>query len=217
MAQFAYNSTTTSTHGFTPFAAAYGWNPRAIRLNNDEINNPAAEDWLDRLSKVHAEIAGTLRSINKSRMQHSINKDKARTFAIGDLVLVDRRNLTIKAGNNRSLTNKYIGPFKVLGRKGRHAYKLDIPKRMRVHYVVHVSLLKPFKNRITMQENESVNDGEDFYTVEKIVDSKRFHSGIKYLVQWEGYGADENMWEPFEHLQSDSIKQLLVDFHKSHK
>ena len=44
LAQFTYNSTTTSMHGFTPFTAAYGWNPRSIRVNDEEINNPAAED-----------------------------------------------------------------------------------------------------------------------------------------------------------------------------
>jgi len=39
--------------------------------------------------------------------------DKARHYDIGDWVLVDRRNLQVKAGNNKSLTQKWLGPYRV--------------------------------------------------------------------------------------------------------
>ena len=47
--------------------------------------------------QVHKEINSIPMAINNKRS--SLSLDIARTFAIGDLVLVDRRNLTLKANN----------------------------------------------------------------------------------------------------------------------
>ena len=102
-----------------PFACTYGWNPHAIQVNEEEVGNPAAEDWLERMTRVHRDISSVLKDINNKRLSLDVNK--ARSFHIGDKVLIDRRNLTIKSGNNRSLSNKYIGPYTIIDSKGSHA------------------------------------------------------------------------------------------------
>ena len=56
---------------------------------------------------------------------------------------MDRRNLTVKDGV-RKLSDKFIGPFKVAAKVGSYAYRLKLPRRMRMHNVIHVSLLKPY-------------------------------------------------------------------------
>ena len=39
--------------------------------------------------------------------------------------------------------------------------------------------------------------GDDIFIVEKILKKKRMEDGeVRYLVKWEGYGAEENTWEP---------------------
>ena len=71
----------------------------------------------------------------------------ARRYKVGDWVLVDRRNLTIPEGGKRALSDRWIGPFKVIeDRWDGYAYKVDIPARTRIHRVIHVSLLKPYKD-----------------------------------------------------------------------
>ena len=72
---------------------------------------------------------------------------EARKYRVGDMVLVDRRNLTIPDGGKRALSDRWIGPFKVVMDKwDGHAYKVDIPARTRIHVVIHVSLLKPYRD-----------------------------------------------------------------------
>ena len=70
---------------------------------------------------------------------------EARRYKVGDQVLVDRRNLTIPEGI-RTLSDRRIGPYKVIvDRWDGHAYKLDILIRTRIYRVIHVSLLKPYR------------------------------------------------------------------------
>ena len=92
--------------------------------------------------EVHSQIATTLKKINDKRFELSL--EKARKFKVGEWVLVDRRNLTVKAGNNRFLTQKWIGPYQVIKTAGSHAYKLQLPSGMRIHHVLHATMMKPY-------------------------------------------------------------------------
>lgn len=63
---------------------------------------------------------------------------------------------------------------------------------MRLHHVVYVSLLKPFNRRNGTHEDETLDkdetpDKDEYYTIEEIVDSEQFSSGVKYIIRWEGY------------------------------
>ena len=203
---------TTETHGYTLFASTYGWNPRAIQVNEVEVGNPTAEDWLERMTRVYKDISSVLKDINNKRS--SLHVNKARSFHIGDKVLIDWWNLTIKSRNNRSLTNKYIGPYTIIDSKGSHAYNLALPARMRLYPTVHASLLKPYCAR-NNEDMEVDTEDEPLYTIDKIINSRRFLSGVKYLIRWESYSEDNDTWEPMENLSTDSIKQLLIEFHNT--
>ena len=110
---------------------------------------------------------------------------------------------------------RWIGPYYVVKDKWEgHAYELDIPARTRIHNVIHVSLLKPFKLRTVRDLPVPVHDPvlgqpdarqvdieEDLmYNVEKFVDSRCFgHNGrnvrhVKYRVRWQGYKPCEDTW-----------------------
>src|SRR6187402_2230712 len=132
LAEFSHNSTAT-THGYSPFRSLYGFDPRTIHVSDEPTASPAAKEWLDRMTAVHNDIHNTLKHINSKRSGLSL--DKARTYNPGDKVLVDRRNLTIKEGN-RSLTQKYIGPFTVKRKVGSHAYEVETPDKICLHKVI---------------------------------------------------------------------------------
>ena len=87
-------------------------------------------------------------------------------------------NKYIKTKCNRKLKAKFFGPFRVLHPVGSQAYKLELPKRWRIHNVFHLSLLEQEttkKGRVDEKtaeqlEFEAGGDNEE-YEVEGICDS----------------------------------------------
>jgi len=121
---------------------------------------------------------------------------------------VDRCNLQIRAGNNRSLTNKWIGPYKVLEAIGSYAYRLEVPEGTHWHNVVYTTLLKPFHRRDKDQDMDE-ND-PDVYEVESIVNSRKIRGVVKYRVRWVGYTEFEDTWEMWDKL--DNCPEKLREF-----
>ena len=161
----------------------YGFDPRTIHLDNDyELSSPAAEEWLDRMTTVHNQIHDTRKRINEKRS--TIHIEKAREFKIDDWVLLDRRNLQVKAENNKSLTRKWLGPYKVIKAIGSHAYRLQVPEGTRWHNVVHTTLLKPFRRRDESQDMDE--DEAEVWEVEEIVKFRTRKGVVQYRVCWVG-------------------------------
>ena len=77
LAEFAYNTSTTATHKYSPYRSLYGFDPCPIHVSDEhELGSPAAEEWLDRMTTVHNQIHDTLKRINN---RHSvIHLEKAR-------------------------------------------------------------------------------------------------------------------------------------------
>ena len=68
------------------------------------------------MTTVHNQIHATLKAVNDRRSELSQKTDskEARKYRVGDMVLVDWRNLTIPDGGKRALSDHWIGPFKVI-------------------------------------------------------------------------------------------------------
>ncbi|KAM9294425.1 ral GTPase-activating protein subunit alpha-1 [Gastrophryne carolinensis] len=100
-----------------------------------------------------------------------------------------------------------------------HGQQLYIPETsMKIHPVFHVSLLKPvvlnpFPERIPSPPDAVEVDGQEQFIVEEILDSRIFRNQLQYLIKWQGYGPEENSWEPAAHIG------MIIDWqnNKSHK
>ena len=134
----------------------------------------------------------------------------------------------IKTKRNRKLEAKFFGPFRVLHPVGKQAYKLELPKKWRIHDVFHVSLLEQDttrKGRVHEDNLEELDAGDNDsgeYEVEAIRDSAVYAResesghlpGLYYLVSWKGYPEGENTWEPASAVQH--LRKLISLFHKDH-
>nr|GFA60679.1 putative reverse transcriptase domain-containing protein [Tanacetum cinerariifolium] len=66
-------------------------------------------------------------------------------FKVGDRVMlkVSHWKWVVRFGKRGKLNPRYVGPFKVLAKVGKVAYKLELSQELnRVHYTFHVSNLK---------------------------------------------------------------------------
>ena len=104
----------------------------------------------------------------------------------------------MKAGNNKSLTHKWLGPHKVIKAIGCHAYRLEVPEGTQWHNVVHTTLLKPFGRR--GEPTDMSEYKEEIWEVEEIVNSRRVKPAVQYRVWWTVCTGLEDTWETLEHL-----------------
>ena len=113
-------------------------------------------------------------------------------------------------GIRGKLGPRYIGPFRILSRKGEVAYELELPEELsQVHNVFHVSqlrkCLRPPEEPLPHQEIELQPDLTYVEQPTKILAEnwKRLRNrAIKYCkVQWKNHPAREASWEKEEDLR----------------
>lgn len=69
-------------------------------------------------------------------------------FNVGDWVLLrlqPYRQKTVAHCTSQKLAKHYFGPYSIRRRIGKVAYELDLPSSAKIHPVVHVSLLRPYR------------------------------------------------------------------------
>ena len=104
----------------------------------------------------------------------------------------------------KKLSDRFIGPFKVLKKVGANAYQLELPQQYgRLHSTFYVSLLQAYYARPGQKAPEPIEiDREEEYVVEQILDAYGKGRKRRWLVKWEGWSCDHNIWEPIEHLEN---------------
>ena len=94
---------------------------------------------------------------------------KSRCYTPGDKVWLNSKY--IKTKQNRKLEPKFLGLFQILNLIGNQAYKLELLKKWKIHYILYVSLLKQDitrKERVEETQLELDVDNEEEYKVEAI-------------------------------------------------
>jgi hypothetical protein len=119
---------------------------------------------------------------------------KGPTLKGGDKVYLLRRNIKLDK-LTKKLDAVKLGPFKILRQKGLVNYELELPKRISIHPVFHVSLLELVTPDATLQQDVRDIDPEiqePIYQVDKILRIRTVRGQKQYLVRWEGYDHTED-------------------------
>ncbi|XP_071933785.1 uncharacterized protein [Coffea arabica] len=104
----------------------------------------------------------------------------------------------------KKLQLRFVGPYKVIQRVGKVAYKLELPPSLsRIHVVFHVSMLKKYHpDPSHILQPESIEIDETLTYEEKSV--KHQDRKVKELrnkripfvkVLWRNHGIEEATWE----------------------
>jgi len=101
------------------------------------------EEFQQRIREI---VSSARRNIEKAQGVQKLHHDKHHSlaeFKVGELVWLSTTNLTLPGP--RKLQPRFVGPFKILERKGDVSYELELPASMQqLCPIFHVKLLKKY-------------------------------------------------------------------------
>jgi hypothetical protein len=155
-----------------------------------------------------------LKTTQSRQKSYADNRRRELIFEVGDFVYL---KVSPMRGMKRfmvkgKLSPRYIGPFKILERKGEVAYQLELPDSLSdVHDIFHVSQLKKFlrvpEEQLPMEELKVNGDLTYLEHPIRILETSRRITRSKVInickVQWSHHSKDEATWERKDELRAE--------------
>jgi hypothetical protein len=104
-------------------------------------------DWVQQTADRVAEIREHMLAAQSRQKSYADPKRRSVEFQVGDEVLlrVWPTKGVVRFNIKGKLSPRYIGPFKILARVGKLAYRLELPESMEsVHNVFYISMLRKY-------------------------------------------------------------------------
>lgn len=146
-AEFWYNSAYHTSVGCTPFFALYGYEANTGLVPSHPTQSTTVSEEISTLQQQAVVLKEHLATAQNKMKMAADKKRNHQEYQVAELVLLKLQPYTQSSLVNRpfpKLAFKYFGPYKVLERIGRAAYKLELPADCLIHPVFHVSQLKSF-------------------------------------------------------------------------
>ncbi|KAM0721485.1 hypothetical protein Q7P37_002409 [Cladosporium fusiforme] len=179
-----------------PFYANFGFHPPSLAGTIEALaSNPVAAFTAKEMATLHETLRLDLMFVRqKMTMQANTKRIEGPNLKEGDKVYLLWRNIKSKK-QLKKLDAVKLGPFKIRRKKGPVSFKLELPRKMRIHPVFHIALLEPATPDATLQEEEpgvervfpetigyviqtALSLGKELEGQARVVHS----SGIKYLL-----------------------------------
>ena len=213
LAEYWYNTTFHSALGRTPFEVLYGNPPRHFGIVPDDASTVTdLQEWLKERSAMTQAIK---QNLVRAQQRMKVQADKhrlEREFNVGDWVYLKLQphiQQSVHRRSNHKLSFKYFGPYLILQKIGKVAYKLQLPPNSHIHPVIHVSQLKkalPPETTVSTDEHMQCLTMDITATTPQVLDvtlKKVGNSAIPHaLVQWETWPLHWAVWENMFLLQN---------------
>jgi hypothetical protein len=219
-AEFSYNNSYQSSLQMAPFEALYRRKCRTpLNWSETEESQVFGPDIIREAEEQVQLICDRLKATQSRQKIYANPKRRELVFNVGDFAYL---RVTPLKGMQRfhvkgKLAPRYIGPFKILDRRGEVSYQLELPRELSdFHDVIHVSQLrrclqvpdKPevFKNidhrSIDLNHDLTYRERPIRILEESILLTRR--RKIKFFtVQWSNHSEDQATLEREDYLRSE--------------
>ncbi|KAK6151524.1 hypothetical protein DH2020_014159 [Rehmannia glutinosa] len=152
--------------------------------------------------------------IAQSRQKSYVDvRRRSLEFSVGDFVFIKVSPMKgiMRFGKKGKLSPRYVGPYMIVERIGKVAYKLELPQEMTtIHNVFHVSMLKKYiPDPSHVLTPQLIQIDESFSYEEK--PTTILDRGVKKLrnkeiplvkVLWSNHKVEEATWEREEDIRA---------------
>jgi hypothetical protein len=220
IAEFQYNNHVHSATQATPFMVDTGRTPR---MGFEPVARSRLESVNEFVSRMKSATDEARAALSKAKDEMARYYNRLRTpapdFKPGDRVFLDSSDLRTTRPSKK-FAHRFVGPYKVVRKVGRGAYRLELPQSMsRLHPVFSVvKLMLAPEDPIVGRQHEPPPDpviveGQEEYEVEEVLDSRFFRRRLQFLVKWKGYGYEERQWTDERDVHAPD---LVAQFYRNH-
>nr|GEW18465.1 hypothetical protein CTI12_AA187700 [Tanacetum cinerariifolium] len=214
--------------GKSPFELVMGSQPLTPNalVASYEGSSPTAyktiKEWHEQADLARASLDKVAKKIKK----WADAKRRHVEFEVGDQVMVKLFSQQFKSLRkvHKGLIRRYEGPFSVIGRVGKVSYRVQLPPKLKIYPVFHVSFLKPYHGDeedqgrgVSKQAPTPVVTSYDREVEEILSDRTVRRRGVpsykEYLIKWPDLPDSETSWETEDLLSqfADEIKRYHED------
>ena len=222
LAEFSYNNSYHASIDRPPFEMLYGrrcrtpicWGEVGQRVMG------STEVVLKTTEKIQ-QVRSRLQTAQSRQKSYADKRRSDLEFQVGDMVLLKGSPWkgVIRFRKRGKLGPRFIGPFRVLARVGKVAYRLDLPAELsQIHSTFHVSQLRKClvdDSAVVPLEDIQVDDSLNY--IERpvaILDRKSKDLRNKRVelvkVQWQHRKGSEWTWEPVDEMM-EHYPELFQD------
>ncbi|KAH9750077.1 Endonuclease [Citrus sinensis] len=237
IAQFSYNLQRSEATGKSPFEIIMGFQPMTPNAiastygGKSPAAHKLAREWHEETDITRAYLDKAARKMKKwadTRRRHVEYKE-------GDQVMIKLLPHQFKTLRkvHKGLVRRYEGPFRVVRRVGNVSYQLQLPPRLKIHPVFHVSLLKPYhedmgepsrgeSRRAPTAVVTAFDKDVDYIIADRTVSRRSVPAHSEYLVKWKNlpeseatWEREDDLWQFAEHIQHFKHESLLSNIRQS--
>ena len=219
IAEFAYNDKVQASTGHSPFFVNHGRHP--YKGSNPRViaRNESAQQFKERMGKVQEEVGASLKMAAET-MKRFYDRTKGESIAYkkGDKVWLEATNITTKRPMKK-LDDKRLGPFTIVDKVGKAAYKLKLPDSWRIHPVFNEVLLSPYHTpQFESQQRPpppppEIVDGNEEWEVEEVLGARLVGRGaLQFKVKWKGYLHEHDQWLLASYLKN--APEVVAEFYQ---
>jgi len=222
LAEFSYNNSYHASIDRPPFEMLYGRKCRTpICWGEVGQRVMGSTEVVLKTTELIQQVRSRLQTAQSRQKSYADKRRSDLEFQVGDMVLlkVSPWKGVIRFRKRAKLGPRFIGPFRVLARVGRVAYRLDLPEELSlIHNTFHVSQLRKClvdETAVVPLEDIQVDSGLNY--IEKPIailerKTKTLRNKVIQLVkvQWQHRKGSEWTWEAEEEMRTH-YPELFAD------